>query len=207
MVKLVCIRHWFIRVVIAAVLASVTVSAAEPTSFISTLSAENKAASGVERLSEEQIAALNAQIAREIAVARQGATVAFATSFTHRRTPQQRTEAGLDRLMTPELARLDTLVATAVANGAKPASPATDALVTTSSPSTYVESIPRHAEVHGEVTLAYVSGSGGAHGYGASMVTTVTDPSGKYSLTFGFSQFYGKGFHHYPGEYPCDRGW
>jgi hypothetical protein len=66
-------------------------------------------------------------------------------------------------------------------------------------------------EVHGEVTLAYVWGSGGAHGYGASMVTTATDPSGKFSLTVGISQFNGKGFRryspYYPGEYECDRGW
>jgi hypothetical protein len=182
---------------------------AEQAGFISTLSEENKTAVGFARLTPAQQTALNAQIQSEIAIARQGDTVAFSTSFSHRRTPQQRKDAGLDRLMTPELARLDTLVATAVAAKPAPAGPTlTTPLATTATPSSdWVDITPRKMEVHGEVTLAYMWGSGGQRGYGASMVTTATDPSGKFSFTVALSQFRGTGFCHPYDEYACDRGW
>ena len=210
MVKLASIVPWFISGLAVAVLLSVIAVHAEQTSFTSALSAENKAASGIVKLTAQQIAALDAQVQREISVAHQGDTVAFSTSFTHRRSPQQRNEAGLDQLMTPELARLDALVAAALAERPLPAAagPLIIAPATSASPDVYVETLTRKMEVHGEVTLAYVMGSGGARGYGASMVTTATDPSGKFAITVGVSQFYGKGFRrYYPGEYECDRGW
>jgi hypothetical protein len=61
-------------------------------------------------------------------------------------------------------------------------------------------------EIHGEMSLTYVSAGSGRNGYGASMITTATDPSGKFSITVGISQFYGKGLYN-PYEYACDRGW
>jgi hypothetical protein len=162
-------------------------------------------------LSDEQLASLNTQIQQEISVARQGDTVAFSTTFTHRRTPQQRKDAGLDHLMTPELTRLDALVATAVATKPIATSPTiTQSATTPATPSSnWVEITPRKMEVHGELTLTYMSGSGGRSGYGASMVTTATDPSGKFSFTVALSQFQfkGKGFRHPYDEYDCDRGW
>lgn len=182
------------------------------TTFTVTLTEENKTATGLNRLTEPQLASLDAQIAQEISVARQGKTPAFSTSFTRRRSPQQRKEAGLDQLMTPELKRLDELVAAAVADTAKPVATgpiiATPATTTPASPSDWVEVTPRKMEVHGEVTLAYMWGSGGRSGYGAELATTMTDPSGKFSVTFIVSQFQftGKGPHR-PSEYGCDRGW
>jgi len=196
MVKPVYALLWLIRSLVVAVFAAAIVSAAEPASFISTLSTENKTAAGITRLTEQQIAALETQVQREIAIAHQGDTVAFSTSFTHRRSPMQRSEAGLDRLMTPELNKLDSLVAAELTNRPKPAGPLILAPATAASaatPGNYVELLHKKMEIHGEVTLAYVSGSGGAHGYGASMVTTAIDPSGKYAFTVGLSQFYGKG--------------
>ena len=191
-------------------------SAAESASFTSTLSPESKVAAGITRLTEQQVAALDAQVQREIAIAHQGDVVAFSTTFTHRRTPVQRSEAGLDQLMTPELARLDSLVAIALAYHPPPAGPMILAPATpAASPDTYVETLTRKMEIHGEVSLAYVWGSGGARGYGASMVTTATDPSGKTAITVGISQFNGKGFgcrrypyspYYYDG-YDYDRGW
>jgi len=211
MVKLACTFSWFIRGLIIAVFASAVPAGAEQPSFTSTLAAENKALIGLARLTEQQVGALDQQVQREIFTAHQGDTVAFSTTFTHRRTPTQRTEAGLDRLMTPELAQLDRLVATAVANRPPSTSPLLTATTTTLPSSGWVEITPRHMEIHGETTLTYAWGSGGAHGYGASIVTTATDPSGKFSLTVGISQFNGKGFRryypYYPGEYECDRGW
>lgn len=207
-VKLAHALLWFSRSwVVVAAFAAAFISAAEPTNFISTLSSENKTAAGITRLTEPQIASLEAQVQHEIAVARQGDTVAFSTSFTHRRSPMQRSEAGLDQLMTPELNKLDSLVAAELTNRPKPAGPLILAPATAASsatPGNYVELLRKKMEIHGEVTLAYVAGSGGAHGYGASMVTTATDPTGKYSFTIGLSQFYGKGLGYGYG-YGCRR--
>jgi len=157
----------------------------------------------------EQLASLDAQIQREISVARQGDTPAFSASFTHRRTPQQRKDAGLDQLTTPELRRLDELVAAAVATKPAPTGPAiTKPYVSTPPGGDWVEVTPKKLEVHGEVTLAYMWGSGGRSGYGASMATTISDPDRKFVATIVLSQFNFKGRGtHRPGEYGCDYGW
>lgn len=207
--KLACSLPRLIRSLIAAVSLSVVVVSAEQTGFTSTLSEENKSAIGLARLSGEQLTSLNAQIQREISVARQGKTVAFSSTFTRRRTPQQRKDAGLDRLMTPELSRLDTLVAAAIATEPVSTTTSIDRPVSTPPAANWVEITPRKIEVHGEVSLTYMRTSGGGSGYGASVVTTATDPSGKFSLTVGLSQFHGKGLgYRCPcNAYPCDHGW
>jgi hypothetical protein len=110
--------------------------------------------------------------------------------------------------MTPELARLDELVAVAVATKPSAIGPTVTQLTTTTTPtSDWVDITPRKMEVHGEVTLAYTWGSSGQRGYGASVITTATDPSGKFSITLGLAQFHGNGFYYPYGESPCDRGW
>ena len=206
-VKFTCAFSWILRALIVAVLTSAALADVAQPSFAATLSAENATASGVAKLTEPQRAALDQQVQREISTARQGDTVGFSTSFTHRRTPQQRVEAGLDHLMTPELTQLDRLVAAAVANRAPAESPAAAApLITTQPSSNWVEITPRKMEIHGEMSLTYVSAGSGRNGYGASVITTATDPSGKFSITVGLSQFHGKGLYH-PYEYDCDRGW
>ncbi len=197
----------FILGFLALVLLSSAIARAETTSFTANLTEENKTALGLAKLTPEQITSLDAQITREISVAHQGDTPAFSTTFTHRRSPQQRKEAGLDRLMTPELVRLDALIAAALATKPAPIGPTITQPATTAPSSDWVEITPRKMQVHGEVTLAYMWGSGGREGIGASMVTTVTDPSGKSSFTLGLSQFRGKGLYYPYGEYPCDRGW
>ncbi|MFT3869776.1 MAG: hypothetical protein QM715_15105 [Nibricoccus sp.] len=193
----------------AVALLSVLSVRAEPTGFTASLTEENKVAIGFAKLSAEQLASLDAQVQREISVARQGDTPAFSTSFTRRRSPQQRKDAGLDQLMTPELKRLDELVALAVANRPAPPGPLiTKPFVSTPPGGDWVEITPKKLEVHGEVTLAYMWGSGGRSGYGASMATTVSDPDGKFAFTVVLSQFNfnGRGSHR-PGEYGCDCGW
>ena len=196
----------FARFLTIAVFATAVAVRAEQKSFTTSLTEEEKTAAGLPRLTNEQLQALEAQVQHEITTARQGDTVAFSTSFTHRRSPQQRKDAGLDRLMTPELTRLDSLIAAAVANRPSPISPSAGTAAASSSSANSVQIIKPKMEVHGELTLSYMSGSGGRSGYGASMVTTVIDPSHTFAFTVGLSQFRGKGLF-YPGEYECDRGW
>jgi len=165
-VKFSHVFSWFARGLLVAVLASAVLARAEPTTFSTSLSPEDKAVTGIARLTEAQVASLDQQVQHEIATAHQGNTVAFSTSFTHRRTPQQRLEAGLDHLMTPELAQLDRLVAAALANRTPPAGPlVTTPATTSSSPNSYVETVTPKLEIHGEVSFSYVSASGGGHGY------------------------------------------
>lgn len=196
------IFSWSARGLLAAVFLLTLVARAEPTNFSASLTDENKNLIGLAKLTPEQIASLDAQVAREISVARQGDTPAFSTPFTKRRTPQQRKAAGLDQLMTPELKRLDSLVAHAVANRPAPAAPLiTKPHVSTPPGDGWVEVTPKKLEVHGEVTLAYMWGSGGTSGYGASMATTVSDPDDKYAVTLVLSQFHFKGplaWNYYP---------
>ena len=54
--------------------------------FIDTLSPQERAASGLDRLSPAQISALDRLVAHDEVLAREGDVTGFATSFTERRT-------------------------------------------------------------------------------------------------------------------------
>jgi hypothetical protein len=157
--------------------------------FSDSLSTEQKAAVALSKLSPDQVAALNAQVKREITVAQQGDAKGFASSFTHRQTPQERASAGLDQLSTPELRALDALVAERVAHP-----PVVSNVPARTTAVGVVETVTHKPQMHGEVTLTYGMGSGGRNFYGGSMVSTYVDPDKGYSLTIGLSQYRGNGY-------------
>jgi hypothetical protein len=55
-------------------------------------------------------------------------------------------------------------------------------------------SAPLSVEVHGDLSLTVGGGSHGSSFYGTSMDLFVTDPSGKFTIGVGFSEYRGKGF-------------
>lgn len=157
--------------------------------FSTSLTDENRAAAGLTRLTPAQLASLDTQVQQDVSAARAGRTTAFASTFTHRRSPVQRKEAGLDLLSTPELNRLDTLVAAAIAATPSPSgSGATPVFSPTSPTANWIETTPKHFDVHGEIGFTYAWSSDHSRGYSSWAETSVTDPSKNLTVTVGIGQ-------------------
>jgi hypothetical protein len=170
-----------------------TAIGAAAASFGAGLSPDERAASGISTLTPAQSAALDSLVNRDVGLANQGAVAGFSTAFTVRCTPAERAAAGIDRLPEKDLAVLNALVARAIASGPAPgqafqytAPPAATPTVTT------VSRAPA-LEVHGDVSFSVGAGSHGSNFYGTSADIFATDPSGKFTLGVGFSEYRGRG--------------
>ncbi len=174
---------------------------ADEPGFTAKLSATDLAAAGLAKLSPEQATALDAQIAREIAVARQGDVVAFSRSFMQRRSADQLTAAGLTALTAEERNQLDLVVARAVAQ--RPAIVVQILTAKAKAADDAVETITYKPQLHGEVTLTVGTAGGGRNFYGGSFTTVYDDPQRKFSVAFTYAEYHGKGLLPYDD---CFRG-
>jgi hypothetical protein len=176
----------------AAMTLATMARAAEP-GFTSGLSPEEKVACGITKLTAAQAAALNVLVEHDVTIARQGGVTGFSSTFLARHSAQDRAAAGMDRLSEKERSTIDTLAARAIAMGPPPlqefayvpaAQPSAETLV----------SAPLGAQVHGDLSFTVGGGSHGSSFYGTSMDLFVTDPTGKFTLGVGFSDYRGRGF-------------
>ena len=164
-------------------------------SFSDGLSPEERAASGIARLTLSQASALDALVSRDVTLARQGGVTAFSSAFSARHSPQERAAAGMDRLTGAERASLDTLAARAIAMGPPPTLSFTYAPPPKPAPpqaETVVSDVSR-VQVHGDVSLTVGGGSRGRSFYGTSADLFVTDPTGSFTVGVGFEEFRGRG--------------
>lgn len=161
--------------------------------FSGSLSPMESAMAGLGRLAPAQVAALDAQVDRDVASAHEGGVTAFASGFCARRTPRERAQAGIDRLTGGECASLDALVARQIACGPPPAAPFVYAPAAAAVQGEFSMAPAPRPEVHGDVSLT-LGGGRGTSFYGTSADVFVTDPSGRFTLGIGVSEFRGKGF-------------
>jgi hypothetical protein len=167
--------------------------------FSDGLSPDERAACGLAKLTAPQVAALNADVDRDTTLAHQGGVTGFSSAFSLRLTPGQRTAAGLARLTEKERAFLDTMAARAIAMGPPPSQafayiPSTPIPSAPVPPPQDVVSAPPSLQVHGDLSFTVGGGSHGSSFYGTSMEVFVTDPSGKYTVGVGVSEFRSRGF-------------
>ena len=163
--------------------------------FSDGLSSEEKVACGIRKLSAPQVAALNALVEHDVTLARQGGVTGFSTAFAARRTALELASTGIDRLSEKERSALNSLAARAIALGPPPlqvfeyvpAPPVPPA------PPEILVSAPPAAQVHGDVSFTVGGGSHGSSFYGGSMDLFVTDPSGKFTIGVGLSEYRGRG--------------
>lgn len=174
-------------VLLAALLALAATARAQDGGFISTLSSAEQTAAGLTTLSAEQQLALNALVAREVSLARQGGVTTFAGTFTSRRKAEENARAGLDQLNVDQRAALDSLVASALAAKAVP-------LPTARRLREEELKTQRRLVTHGEVSMVYGVGSRGRDFVGGSIYTEVYDPETGVSLGVGISRFDGDGW-------------
>jgi hypothetical protein len=183
---------------VAATLAAAWSRAAD-NKFIDGLSAEERASIGVSKLTAAQAAELDRLVSRDATLAQEGGVNGFATPFVARHTEAERGSAGIGLLTDAERAALNSLVARTIALGPPPDQPFTYSPPQAKpappppAPSETVVSAPRHAEIHGDVSVTVGGGSHGSSFYGTSMDVNVTDPSGRFTLGVGFDEYRGKG--------------
>lgn len=189
------VRLHFHRLLLGFALSAMpAVSQAAAASFVEELSAQERAETGIDRLSPEQLSALDHQVGRELALARQGDVIAFARTFTTRRPPSEYAAAGLDALTPEEAARLDALVAHALAS--RPLAPATRSRTS----ATAVETVTNRAQWHGQISATYGRGSGGREFYGGSVTSSYDDPDRGFAAALTLSRYEGDGFFFHDGR-------
>ena len=169
---------------------------AEPR-FSSTLSAVQQAETGLDQLTTDNVAVIDALVRVDTTTAvRVVRNTIRTTRFSERRTTHEREIAGLDHLTPEQLRKLDQFVALRI-----PAPP-TDvdlayASVRLDSTTPLVTVKRRAPEIHGSVSLTYGWSKYGSVRGGETNVTYV-DPRKRYSVTVGYSEYRGNGLAPYP---------
>ncbi len=161
--------------------------------FSSTLNATESAQTGLSRLSSDQIAALDALVRHDVALALADPTptVPRATLFSQRLADNERHLVGIELLNETELARLNT----SVERYGQPLTPASAVLSNQSTDRTNLTSaiFRRTPEIHGSVTLMVGGGSQGYSEYGGAIDLSYYDPEHHFAIDVGYSEIHSSG--------------
>ena len=183
----------FAALLLAAALAA-TVRATELARFSQVLTVEQRAAAGLDQLTSDQLAVLDALVRHDDAYA-VPSTAAHPrpVRFSQRLNADERRNAGLVHLSADQLARLDALVEQRVPLRVSFVTPAAGA----TTPTVEVERV--RPQIHGAVTLGMGWGSGGYSEMGGSMVVDYSDPAHGLDVLMGYSEVHTKGAYLYRG--------
>ncbi len=158
--------------------------------FWTSLSPQERASVGYEKLSADERAALDALAAKEIRLAREGDATGFAGTFLSRRTDEERQTTGLSRLSVAEKYQIDRLVARALANR-----PPTAPMAAVRVPGVSDLKLDRTIwETHGFVQLEYGWGSGDREYKAGTVGVTQINPKTGTSFSFIYSVAEGDGW-------------
>jgi hypothetical protein len=176
-------KQWHMVALCALLVTAGTAARAADARFSQTLTTAEWTATGLEKLSSDQRAVLDALIRRDekIYAVRDDAHPAPAR-FSQRLSPAECRSAGLGLLNETELIRLDTAVdhyesgnPTASASG--PAHSAWRPELRGPAP-----------EIHGMISFTYGTGRGGYNSMGGAMAVSVDDPAHGFSLLVGYGE-------------------
>ena len=165
--------------------------AADDARFSATLSAEQRTETGLDRLTSDEVAVIDALVHQDQDTAdRYADNPVRRTAFSARRTARERDLAGLASLTPAEVGQLDRFVALRI-----PPRPAPAPFL----PFDRVQLdegglAPRRAgpEIHGSLTLAYGWSRGGSV-RGAESHVTYADPRHRFALSIGYAEYHGTG--------------
>lgn len=158
--------------------------------FSQGLSIAERTEIGINRLSTDQVAVLDALVRRDVA-ARSSTTAApgAPASFSQRLTADERRNAGLTLLTATELPRLDAIVERHQAGGLARALLAPPIFAAPGSRLMAAETKKEKGrEIHGSFSLSYGMGKGGYSERSGGMVLTMDDPERRYSVTLSYSE-------------------
>ncbi len=167
--------------------------------FSQSLKSEERTASGLTRLTSDEVAVIDALVRRDTS-ARAGSTntTTVAELFSQRLTAGERSAAGLPKLTPAELSQLNALIDRQQnARFARTllAPPSYLSRSRTLTPSETKKEKER--EIHGSFSLSYGMGSGGYSEKTGSMLLTFEDPARGLSISVGYSESYIKGGSYY----------
>ncbi|ACB73400.1 hypothetical protein [Opitutus terrae] len=153
------------------------------------LSAAEFASAGLDQLSSDQLAVLDALVRRDLTQAQLVSKTPRAARFSERLSADERRNAGLEQLSDEELARVDATVA------ARIAPPAGVFSASGIGPTPPIQSwkIRRDPEIHGSATLMVAAGSHGYRAYGGALDIYYVDPTNKFTIGVGLSEVRSKG--------------
>ncbi|MBI4625057.1 MAG: hypothetical protein HY736_17795 [Verrucomicrobia bacterium] len=156
--------------------------------FSQGLSVAERTEIGINRLSTDQVAVLDALVRRDTA-ARSAPTAApgAPASFSQRLTADERRNAGLTLLTPAELPRLDAIVERREAGGLARALLAPPVFLSPVARLTPAET-RKGREIHGSFSLSYGMGKGGYSERSGGMVLTMDDPERRYSITVSYRE-------------------
>lgn len=174
------------------VIAAAVVGRAQEVRFSQKLTAIEQTVTGLEKLSSDQLAVLDALIRHdEKRDATPDAAQRPPARFSQRLSTDERKSAGLDLLTEAELNHLDTFVEQYEAGGPPPVAAESAA---TPLP---LESKGPAPEIHGMISFTYGAGRGGYSEKGGSMLLNYDDPAHGISLLVGYGEMQSNG--------PCFR--
>jgi hypothetical protein len=165
--------------------------------FSNTLNADEREASGLTRLTSDEVAVIDALVRRDTtARAGSASTDTAPAGFSQRLTDDERRTGGLTKLAEKELPKLDGFVDRYQSAKLARTLLAPPTYLARSSRVTPTEA-KKEREIHGSFSLSYGFGSGGYSEKTGSMVLTMEDPARRYSITVGYSESHIKGGHGY----------
>jgi len=187
-------RMFLLAAALLAVALTATAWATDLVRFSQALTAEQRVVTGLDQLTSDQLAVLDALVRHDDAYA-VPSTLAHPrpARFSQRLNADERRNAGLTRLSIDQLARLDALVEQRVPLRV----PAVVSASAVTTPTVEVERV--RPQIHGEVTLGMGWGSGGYSEMGGSMVLDYSDPAHGLDLLMGYSEVHTKGSYLYRG--------
>ncbi len=191
----------FVRfmVVLACALTTAGLRAADDSEprFSSTLSPTQRAETGLDQLTSDNVAVIDALVRLDtVAATRLLHSTIRSTRFSQRHTAHECEIAGFARLTDAQLTKLDQFVALRIP--APPVALSADlpyATIGFESPPAPVKR--PSVEIHGSFSLTYGWSKGGSVRGGNSTVTMV-DPKHRFALTVGYSEYRGNGLAPYP---------
>lgn len=179
-------------ILLACGLMAAAMASAAPASsrFSDNLTDAERRSSGVDLLSSDQVAALNALVHREAVAAFDAPAAPAAKPFSQRLYPDEFQASGLGRLTAPQLARLDGLVGVSLSR------PGTTAVLAAAPYSSASGPVPSEngrppSEIHGMVALTYGFGGGGSFREATTDLSYV-DPSHGFEIDVGYSDLEAK---------------
>lgn len=160
----------------------------EQTRFSRTLSATEFKEAGLQRLSSDQLAVLDALVRQDAQfVAESAPGKPPAAQFTERLATDEAHAAGINLLSGAQRARLNAFVSRY--ENAERSDPSPGSGRSGFDPD-FGDPGP---EVHGMVSLTYGVGAGGYHEMGGAMAVSIDDPAHGVSLMFGYGESRGRG--------------
>ncbi|MDO8539081.1 MAG: hypothetical protein Q7S40_01460 [Opitutaceae bacterium] len=157
--------------------------------FTQALSVPERAECGVNRLTSDQAAVLDALVRREAGsrVAASAESTTATKPFSKRLTADERRLTGMNGLSATEITKLDALIERhANANVARTLL-APPVYIRRSAPVEPVEKDDRR-QIHGTFSLSYGWGKGGYSERTGAMMMNYDDPAGRYSIAIGYSE-------------------